>query len=54
MKGKLSERAKPCYDGSAWKRLIATDDPGLPEADVGIGEIYDLQGRSLVLFERVD
>lgn len=44
----------PCYDGSAWKRLLATDDPGLPEADIAVGQAYELTGRSLVLFERID
>ncbi|RFB80610.1 glycogen debranching protein GlgX [Methylovirgula sp. 4M-Z18] len=47
-------RLPPCYDGSAWRRLLATDDPDLPEADIGVGQICDVQGRSLVLFERVD
>ena len=38
----------------AWMdELLDTNDPDLPEAEFKIGAVYDVTGRSLLLFERV-
>ena len=41
-----------CYDARGWNRLIDTNDPDLPEQEFEIGHVYEVTGRSLLLFER--
>jgi isoamylase len=43
----------PCFEGRGWMRLLDTNDTNLPEAEYKIGAVYDVTGRSLLLFERV-
>jgi glycogen operon protein len=42
----------PCFEGRGWVRLLDTNDPDLPSAEFKIGAVYDVTGRSLLLFER--
>jgi glycogen operon protein len=42
-----------CYEASGWNRLMDTTDPKSPERQYEIGEIYDVTGRSALLFERI-
>jgi isoamylase len=42
-----------CYEASGWNRLMDTNGPELPEQRYRIGAIYDVTGRSMLLFERV-
>ena len=42
-----------CCDLRGWKRLIDTNDPDLPEEEFEIGHVYEVTGRSLLLFERM-
>jgi isoamylase len=42
----------PCFEGRGWTRLVDTNDPDLTEAEFAIGAVYDVTGRSLLLFER--
>ncbi len=41
-----------CCDSRGWVRLIDTNDPELPEHEFEIGHVYEVTGRSLLLFER--
>jgi isoamylase len=41
-----------CYDASGWTRLMDTNDPGLPDQRFRIGAVYEVTGRSMLLFER--
>jgi glycogen operon protein len=40
-------------DASKWNRLMDTNDAELPEQAFGIGEVYEVTGRSMLLFERM-
>ncbi len=42
-----------CCDLRGWKRLIDTNDPDLPEQEFEIEHVYEVTGRSLLLFERM-
>jgi isoamylase len=42
-----------CYEASGWNRLMDTNGPELPEQRYRIGAIYDVTGRSMLLFERI-
>ena len=42
-----------CYEASGWNRLMDTNDPKSPERQYGIGDVYEVTGRSALLFERV-
>jgi glycogen operon protein len=42
----------PCFEARGWTRLLDTNDPDLPAAEFDIGAVYDVTGRSLLLFER--
>ena len=42
----------PCFEGRGWTRLLDTNDQNLREAEFKIGAVYDVTGRSLLLFER--
>jgi hypothetical protein len=42
-----------CEASSGWKLLLDTNDPDLPQKDFDIDDVYDVTGRSLLLFERV-
>ena len=41
-----------CYDALGWVRLIDTNDPVLAERELEVGHVYEVTGRSLLLFER--
>ena len=41
-----------CFEARGWTRLLDTNDPDLSAADFEIGAVYDVTGRSLLLFER--
>ncbi len=43
----------PCYEGSGWTRLMDTNDPELAEGRYKIGAVYEVTGRSALLFERI-
>jgi isoamylase len=38
---------------SGWKRLMDTNDPGLPAQEFKFGVVYEVTDRSMLLFERV-
>ena len=40
-------------ESSGWSRLIDTKDPELPAQHFRLGAVYEVTGRSLLLFERV-
>ena len=40
-------------ESSGWSRLIDTNDPELPPRRFRLGAVYEVTGRSLLLFERV-
>ena len=42
----------PCFEGRGWIRLLDTNNPRLPSEEYEIGAVYDVTGRSLLLFER--
>ena len=42
----------PCFEARGWTRLLDANDPDSPETEFEIGAIYDVTGRSLLLFER--
>jgi isoamylase len=42
----------PCYDASGWSLLMDTNAPDLPAQRFRIGAVYEVTGRSLLLFER--
>ena len=42
-----------CEDCSGWKLLVDTNDPELPQKTFDIDAVYEVTGRSLLLFERV-
>ena len=42
-----------CAQCSGWSRLFDTNDASLPEQKFEIGAVYDVTGRSMLLFERV-
>jgi len=42
----------PCFEARGWTRLLDTNDPELPIAEFDIAAVYDVTGRSLLLFER--
>jgi isoamylase len=43
----------PCAETTRWNRLFDTNDPALPGQKFKIGAVYDVTGRSMLLFERV-
>jgi isoamylase len=40
-------------DSSGWSRIVDTNDPTLPAQKFKFGAVYEVTGRSLLLFERV-
>ena len=42
-----------CVECSRWSRLFDTNDAALPEESFEIGAVYEVTGRSMLLFERV-
>ncbi len=42
-----------CFDSSGWSRLFDTNDPSLPAEEFAFGAVYEVTGRSMLLFERV-
>ncbi|MGA8715068.1 MAG: glycogen debranching protein GlgX [Roseiarcus sp.] len=43
----------PCAETGGWNRLFDTNDPALPGQKYKIGAVYEVTGRSMLLFERV-
>jgi isoamylase len=43
----------PTAESSGWNRLIDTNDPGLASETFEFGAVYEVTGRSLLLFERM-
>ena len=43
----------PCAETDGWNRLFDTNDPALPGEKYKIGSVYEVTGRSMLLFERV-
>ncbi len=42
-----------CVECSGWNRLFDTNDAALPEEKFEIGAVYEVTGRSMLLFERI-
>ena len=42
-----------CVECSSWRRLFDTNDAALPEERFEIGAVYEVTGRSMLVFERV-
>jgi glycogen operon protein len=42
----------PCAETDGWNRLFDTNDPALPGEKYKIGAVYEVTGRSMLLFER--
>ena len=43
----------PCYEGSGWSPHCGYDDSKLAEGRYKIGAVYEVTGRSALLFERI-
>jgi glycogen operon protein len=43
----------PCAETNGWSRLFDTNDPALQGEKFKIGAVYEVTGRSMLLFERV-
>jgi hypothetical protein len=43
----------PCAESSGWSRLFDTNDSALPAQKFKIGAVYEVTGRSMLLFERI-
>ena len=43
----------PCAESSGWSRLFDTNDSALPAQKFKIGAVYEVTGRSVLLFERI-